>query len=223
MVGNWDGYAVEWARLHGGFDPRRAGPAVRRWLHSAYTMGSVLARVGIPPAAVTGAGVALSASAPVLAGQSTGRLVLAAVFVLLSAVADSVDGAVAVISGRTSRLGYLYDSLADRISEACWLVAFWVVGASAPLVVLVGAVCWLHEYVRARAAAAGMREIGVVTIGERPTRVVLAVTGLLLAGASGLVQSDLPAGVITVMSAIWLTLALFGLAQLLAAVRHALR
>jgi phosphatidylglycerophosphate synthase len=223
MVGNWDGYAVEWARLHGGFDPRRAGPAVRRWLRSAYAMGSALARVGVPPAAVTGAGVLLSASVPVLAGQSTGRLVLAAVFVLLSAVADSVDGAVAVISGRTSRLGYLYDSLADRVSEACWLVAFWVVGAAAPLVVLVGAVCWLHEYVRARAAAAGMREIGVVTVGERPTRVVLAVAGLLLAGAGGLVQHDLPAGVITVVSAIWLTLAVFGLAQLLAAVSRALR
>jgi phosphatidylglycerophosphate synthase len=220
MVGNWDGYAVEWARLHGGFDPRRAGPAVRRWLRSAYAMGSALARVGVPPAAVTGAGVLLSASVPVLAGQSTGRLGLAAVFVLL---ADSVDGAVAVISGRTSRLGYLYDSLADRVSEACWLVAFWVVGAAAPLVVLVGAVCWLHEYVRARAAAAGMREIGVVTVGERPTRVVLAVAGLLLAGAGGLVQHDLPAGVITVVSAIWLTLAVFGLAQLLAAVSRALR
>lgn len=219
-MGNWNGYAVAWSQLHGGFDPRRAGPAVRGWLRAAYGVGAVLARAGIPPAAVTLAGLVTSASVPVLAGQSTGRLALAAVFVVLSAMADSVDGAVAVLSGRASRLGYVYDSVVDRIGEACWLAAFWVVGAPAPLVVLIGAVCWLHEYVRARAAVAGMTEIGAVTVGERPTRVVLAAGGLLLAGVAGTVQADLPAGTITVVAALWLVLAVFGAAQLLATVNR---
>lgn len=223
MVGNWNGYAVAWSRLHGGFDPRRAGPAVRGWLRTAYEVGAVLARAGIPPAAVTLAGLVASVSVPVLAGQSASRLALAALFVVLSALADSVDGAVAVVSGRTSRLGYVYDSVADRVGEACWLAAFWVVGAPAPLVVVLGAACWLHEYVRARATAAGMTEIGVVTVGERPTRVGAAAGGLLLAGAAGTVQQDLPAGTITVVAALWLTLAAFGLAQLLTAVHRTLR
>ncbi|MEJ3743695.1 CDP-alcohol phosphatidyltransferase family protein [Actinomycetes bacterium KLBMP 9797] len=221
-MGNWNGYAVAWSQLHGGFDPRHAGPAVRGWMRAAYRVGAVLARAGIPPAAVTLVGLLTSVSVPVLASQSAGRLALAAVFVVLSAMADSVDGAVAVVSGRASRLGYVYDSVADRIGEACWLAAFWVVGAPAPLVVLLGAACWLHEYLRARATAAGMTEIGAVTVGERPTRVALAAGGLLLAGAAGTLQPDLPAGTITVVAALWLTLALFGLTQLLTTINRVL-
>ncbi len=141
---------------------------------------------------------------------------------LLASVADSVDGAVAVATGRTTRLGYVYDSLADRIGEAAWLVAFWLVGAPGALVAAGGALSWLHEYVRARAVAAGMREIGAVTVGERPTRVCVAVAGLLLAGLSGLVEVDLAAGTITMATAVWVLLAAFGLGQLLSAVRRAL-
>jgi phosphatidylglycerophosphate synthase len=217
-VADWDGYAAAWARLHGGFDPRRAGPAARCWLRMAYAIGAALARVGVPPAAVTLAGLVLSVSVPLLAD----RPALAAVFVLFSAVADSVDGAVAVVAGRATRLGYLYDSLADRVGEGCWLAALWLIGAPGPLVVAAGALSWLHEYVRARVVAVGVREIGVVTVGERPTRVSVAFVGLLLAGGSGAIQSDLPAGTVTVVAAVWLLLALVGLLQLLATIHRRL-
>jgi CDP-diacylglycerol--glycerol-3-phosphate 3-phosphatidyltransferase len=216
---SWDEYAVGWARLHGGFDPRKAGPLVRGWLRVSYVIGSGLARVGIPPGGVTFAGLVLSVSVPLLAD----RPALAAVFVLLAAMADSADGATAVVSGRATRLGYLYDSLADRLGEAAWLAAFWLVGAPGTLVVTAGGLSWLHEYVRARVTAAGMRDIGVVTVGERPTRVSIAFVGLLLAGAAALVQADLPAGTITVVTAVWVLLALVGLLQLLAAFHRALR
>lgn len=216
---SWDEYAVGWARLHGGFDPRKAGPLVRGWLRVAYVIGSGLARAGVAPAAVTFAGLVLCVCVPLLAD----RPALAAVFVLLAAMADSADGATAVVSGRATRLGYLYDSLADRLGEAAWLVAFWLVGAPGTLVVAAGAMSWLHEYVRARVTAAGMRDIGVVTVGERPTRVSIAFVGLLLAGAVKLVQSDLPAGTITVVTAVWVLLSLVGLLQLLAAFHRALR
>jgi hypothetical protein len=101
-------------------------------------------------------------------------------------------------------------------------VAFWLVGAPGALVAAGGALSWLHEYVRARAVAAGMREIGAVTVGERPTRVCVAVAGLLLAGLSGLIEVDLAAGTITMATAVWVLLAAFGLGQLLSAVRRAL-
>lgn len=216
---SWDEYAVEWARLHGGFDPRKAGPLVRGWLRVAYVIGSWLARAGVSPATVTFGGLVLCACVPLLAD----RPALAAVFVLLAGMADSADGATAVASGRATRLGYLYDSLADRLGEAAWLVAFWLVGAPGTLVVAGGALSWLHEYVRARVTAAGMRDIGVVTVGERPTRVSIAFVGLLLAGLANLVQDDLPAGTITVVTAVWVLLALVGLLQLLAAFHRALR
>ncbi|MEH0937549.1 CDP-alcohol phosphatidyltransferase family protein [Micromonospora psammae] len=218
----WDEYATAWARLHGGFDPRVAAPVVRAWLRFAYHLGYILGRLRIAPTAVTVAGVLLCFCVPLFAVRSPNGPIIGALFVLLASVADSVDGAVAVATGRTSRLGYVYDSVADRLGEIAWLVAFWLVGAPGALVVAGGALSWLHEYVRARAVAAGMREIGAVTVGERPTRVCVALVGLLLAGLTGLIDPDLAAGTITMATAVWVLLAGFGLGQLLSTVRRAL-
>ena len=111
-----------WAALHGGFDPRLATPVVRGWLRLAYVVGLVLGRLRVRPTAVTVAGLVLSAAVPLVArAGGPWACSSAPCWSLLAAVADSVDGAVAVITGRTSRLGYVYDSLADRLGEAAWL------------------------------------------------------------------------------------------------------
>jgi CDP-diacylglycerol--glycerol-3-phosphate 3-phosphatidyltransferase len=60
-----------------------------------------------------------------------------------------------------------------------------------------------------------MSDIGTVTIAERPTRILIAVFGLLLA--------SLDPRVPTATLAIALAVSLIGLAQLLAAVRRSLR
>ncbi|GII22036.1 CDP-alcohol phosphatidyltransferase family protein [Planosporangium mesophilum] len=208
----WDEYALAWRELHGGYDPRTGSVFVRGWLRFAYTVARIAVRGGATPAVVTGVGVALSLGVPVAA-----RLpLLAAALVALSAVADSVDGAVAVLTGRASRAGYVYDSLADRVSEACWLVALWLLGAPGWLLLCCGGLSWLHEYVRARAAVAGMSEVGVVTVAERPTRVIFAVAGLVVAAFA-------PPGAVTVVVGVWTVLAAVGLGQLLVAVRARLR
>ncbi|MEV0810172.1 CDP-alcohol phosphatidyltransferase family protein [Micromonospora sp. NPDC050200] len=225
MVGTqlkWDDYATAWARLHGGFDPRAAAPVVRAWLRFAYHLGYILGRLRVSPTAVTVAGVLLCLCVPLFSVRSVDGPIIGALFVLLASVADSVDGAVAVATNRSTRLGYVYDSVADRLGEIAWLTAFWLVGAPGALVVAGGALSWLHEYVRARAVAAGMRDIGAVTVGERPTRVCVALVGLLLAGLTGLVDADLAAGTITMAAAVWVLLAGFGLGQLLSTVRRAL-
>ena len=79
---------------------------------------------------------------------------------------------------------------------------------------------WLHEYVRARATAAGMPDIGAVTVGERPTRVSVAISGLLVGGVAGFVHGDWAVIVVVVAAAAWLALAVIGLGQLIAAVRR---
>ncbi|MEV4755470.1 CDP-alcohol phosphatidyltransferase family protein [Micromonospora sp. NPDC049559] len=220
---NWDEYAVAWARLHGGFDPRLATPTVAGWLRMSYRVGALLGRLRISPSAVTLVGVLFCLGVPAsILWASDGPLV-AAIFVLLAAVADSVDGALAIATRRSTRLGYVYDSLADRVGEALWLAAFWLVGAPGGLVVAAGALAWLHEYVRARSVSAGMREIGAVTVGERPARVMITIFGLVAAGIAGSIQADLSAGTITVVTAIWVLLAAFGFGQLLAVVRRSLR
>jgi hypothetical protein len=90
------------------------------------------------------------------------------------------------------------------------------------LVVAAGAVSWLHEYVRARATASGMSDIGAVTVGERPTRVSIAISALLIGGLAGYVHESWAATVLTVGAAAWLALAVVGLAQLGVAVRRQL-
>lgn len=225
MVGTalrWDDYATAWARLHGGFDPRTAAPVVRGWLRLAYQIGYLLGRLRVTPTAVTVVGVLLCFGVPLVAVRPVDGPFLGALLVLVASVADSVDGAVAVVTGRTTRLGYLYDSLADRLGEVAWLLAFWLLGAPGALVVVCGALSWLHEYVRARAVAAGMHEIGAVTVGERPIRVSVALVGLFVAGLTGLIRPELTAGTITLATAVWVLLAGFGLGQLLAAVRRVL-
>jgi CDP-diacylglycerol--glycerol-3-phosphate 3-phosphatidyltransferase len=212
----WDDYAGAWSRLHGGFDPREANFLVRGWVRIAYAVGSWLGRHRVGPMAVTTAGLLICFLVPasVVLLDRPG-IFLAAVLVLVAALADGLDGAVAVLTGRTTRLGYVYDSVADRLGELAWLVAFWLAGAPGWLVVTAGAASWLQEYARARATAAGMSEIGVVTVAERPTRVLVAIFGLLAAFAH--------APLITAATAVWLALTAVAGLQLLIAIRRALR
>lgn len=218
----WQEYARAWSVLHGGFDPETAAPLIRGWVRLAYRGGSLLARLGVTPGAVTLAGLLLCAVVPVAARLGPAGLIAAAFVVLAAGFADSFDGAVAVITGRASRSGYVLDSVADRVGEAAWLVAFWLAGAPGWLAVTAGAVSWLHEYVRARATAAGMPDIGAVTVGERPTRVSVAISGLLVGGVAELVHPGWGGIVVTAAAAVWLALAVIGLAQLAAVTRRAL-
>jgi CDP-diacylglycerol--glycerol-3-phosphate 3-phosphatidyltransferase len=207
---NWGSYLDRWSALHGGYDPRRSSVLVRGWLRLAYQTARLLAGRRVGPNAATAAGVLLSAAVPVLAKTSP---VAAAGLVALSALADTVDGALALVSGRASRLGELYDHVADRLGEVCWLVAFWLVGAPAWLVLVCGGLTFLHEYVRARAAVAGMPGIGVVTVAERPTRVVVAAFGL---AATAVVPAA------TVAVAVWTAFGGVGLVQLFVVVNRRL-
>ena len=216
----WDEYAAEWSALHGGYDPSRSSRVVRGWLRLAYAGGRTLGRLGVGPTAVTAAGLLICLGVPLVAASGPAGLLAGAALVLVAGVADGLDGAVAVVTKRVSRLGYMYDSLADRLGEAAWLVAFWLAGAPGPLVVVAGAASWLHEYIRARAAGAGMPGVGVVTVAERPTRVSVALVGLLAGGAAGLVRSDLTDDAVTAAAVVWLLFAAVGLVQLLARVRR---
>jgi len=229
----WAEFAAAWSALHGGFDPETASPLVRGWVRLAYRGGSLLGRLRVGPGAVTAVGLLLSAAVPFAAmigragplstGPLSAGLLLGGFLVLLASVADGLDGAVAVVSGTVTRLGYVYDSVADRLGEVAWLAAFWVAGAPAWLVVAGGGVSWLHEYVRARATAGGMADIGAVTVGERPTRVSIAVSALVIGGVAGFAHPDWEVRAIVVGAAVWLALAVIGLGQLGIAVRRELR
>jgi CDP-diacylglycerol--glycerol-3-phosphate 3-phosphatidyltransferase len=198
----------------------RDSPSLRAWRRLAYAVAVPLVRIRARPLMITVVGLLASLAVPLVV---SGAPLAAAGLVLLSALAAAVGGTLAEIGARSSRIGAVYGAVADRIAEACWLAALWRLGAPAWVPATGWVVCWLHEYVRARAALAGMPQAAASTVAERPTRVVVAVLGLALAGILAPLDRELIAGTATAAGAIFTLLALTGLVQLLVVVRQALR
>jgi CDP-diacylglycerol--glycerol-3-phosphate 3-phosphatidyltransferase len=213
-----EAYFDRWAALHGGYDPR-GSTLTRLWLTLAHTLARPLAALRVPPDLVTVAGALVSALAVWPAWLGGRWVLLAAVVVALSGVVDNLDGAVAVMTGRTTRWGFVLDSVVDRVSDVLYLLALWVVGAPGWLVVLGGTLMGLQEYTRARAGNAGMSEIGVVTVSERPTRVIM--TAMFLLGA-GIYVAAAPTWALAGALA-WCVASAVGFGQLMVVVRRRLR
>ena len=210
-------YLAEWSRWHGGTDPGASG-LVRGWLSLAYALARPLARV--PPLAATAAGLVVTAAGVVAAAAGGWWLVAAGGLTGLSGLLDSLDGVLAISTGRASRRGFVLDSAVDRLTEAGYAAALWLAGAPGPLAAAFGALCWLPDYLRARAGQAGVTETGVLSVWERPTRVAL--TGFTLGGA-GLVTALVPAApVVTAGAAAGCVLGVVGVTQLGVSLRRAL-
>jgi archaetidylinositol phosphate synthase len=198
-------YLAAWSRWHGG--ARTDSALVRGWLSLAYTLARPLA--GLWPPAVTALGLVVAAAAVVPAAVGGPWLVLAGVLVGLSGLLDSLDGAVAIGTGRASARGFVLDSAVDRLTEAAYAAALWAAGAPGWLAVAFGSLCWLPDYLRARAGQAGVDRTGPISVWERPTRVALA--GMSLGGAGVVAWS---AAVVTAGAGAGAVLGLVATAQL---------
>lgn len=188
------------------------------WLTVVHALARPLARRRVSPDLVTAFGLLVAACAAWVAYAGDAWLWAAVLLILLSGVLDNLDGAVAVLSDRTTAWGHVLDSVVDRCCDTLYLVALWAVGAPVAVCVAGGFAMGLAEYVRARAAGAGMAEVGVVTVFERPTRVLVAAAFVL--GAA--VFPGSAEGWVTAGAWLWLGLATIGLVQILVAVRRRL-
>lgn len=205
-----------WAALHGAPEP--AG-VVRWWLSLVHVLSLPLARAGVAPTTLTAVGLLLPLLAlPAAAAGGRWALVVPAV-VAVSGVVDSLDGGVAVLRGRTSSWGAVADALADRVADALALAALWLLGAPGPVVVAAGGLAALAEYARARGGAAGVQDVGVVTLGERPTRVLVVAATALVAG----LRPEQAGAWASTGAWAALAVALVALAQLLPVLRRQLR
>lgn len=209
-------YLRTWSQLHGGADP--SGRLVGGWLTLVHAVAAPLARMRVPPDVVTLLGLGVALCAPFAAGRGGAGLLAAALIVALSGLIDSLDGAVAVMTGRVTRWGAVLDAVADRVSDAAFVAALWAAGAPAPACVAAVLIGWLQEYARARAGAAGLTEVTILTVNERPTRVV-AVAMFLLATYA---RPDDDPGWATLGSWALVGIGAVGLVQLLVAVRRRL-
>lgn len=177
------GYLEGWSRRHGGFDPRQSR-WVLGWLSLTYRLARPLAARGVAPDALTAAGLLLGGAVAGLALAGGRWALAAAAAVVLSSVLDGLDGAVATLRGSTRPWGAVLDSVVDRCTDLLYLGALWLLGAPGVLCAAAGALTLLHESSRASAAAAGMTGIGVITVWERPSRVIVVAMTMAAAGAA---------------------------------------
>ncbi len=208
-------YFAQWSTLHGGARPTGV---VGGWLTLVHVVARPLVKLRVPPDVVTILGLLIALGAPWLASLGRGGVLAAALIVALSGLFDSLDGAVAVMTGRTSTWGAVLDAVSDRVSDAAFVAALWVVGAPAGMCVAALLLCWLQEYTRARAGAAGMTEVGVLTVNERPTRVIVVAMFLLASAAR---PADDPNWA-TLGAGLLVVLGVVGLVHLLVVVRRRL-
>jgi CDP-diacylglycerol--glycerol-3-phosphate 3-phosphatidyltransferase len=205
-------YFERWAVLHGGLDPRTSIP-VQAWLTITYALSRPLVAVRMSPNAVTLLGMFVALSVPYWV--VTDRLLLAGVVALLAGIIDNLDGAVAIMTGRSSDFGYVLDSVADRVGDVALLVGLGLAASNPWPAVAAALLAFLQEYTRARAAGVGFTEIGVISLSERPTRVLIAGMFLIATATSGQVWA-------TIGGWTALLVALFGFGQVLWAVRSRL-
>lgn len=157
----------KWSDLHGGAEIQGA---VALWLNISYFVARFLAFLRFTPNAITTVG--LLASIGIYFTSYTSQLIALVVFTL---ICDGVDGSLAIYRDRASKLGELYDSIADRIVEAMWLMGATFVGVPVRWAIAIWVLAATQEYARARLASLGYSEIGVVTPAERPIRALFVV------------------------------------------------
>lgn len=206
-------YLAQWSALHGGVRPEGL---VGAWLRLAHLLVRPLAALRVPPWSVSLTGVALAALAIWPAATLPA---LAALLIGLSGLCDGLDGTLALVTGRVSRLGSVLDAVCDRVVDLCLAFALWLTGAPAWLALACGVLAFGHEYLRASARVAGLSGVGVISVAERPSRLVVTAMFLLAAGTP---LRD-AAWWATAGALVLVVLGVAGLVQLSIAVTRALR
>ncbi len=160
-------FRKRWSELHGGVEIQGV---IKGWLTISFAIARVLNFFRITPNIVTTVG--LLASVLIYFTSYTSQLIALVIF---SLICDGVDGSLAIYGDRTSKFGELYDSIADRLSEAFWLMGATFVGVPVRWAIAIWVLGATQEYARARLASLGYTEIGVVTPTERPVRAIFVI------------------------------------------------
>jgi CDP-diacylglycerol--glycerol-3-phosphate 3-phosphatidyltransferase len=145
-------------------------------------VGDGLRRTGLTPDHLTVVGLVVGAGAALAIGA--GELRIGLVLVILAALPDLLDGALARASGASSQRGAFFDSTVDRLTDAlllggiAWHLASTESAHMAILPFAVMAVSSLISYQRAKAESLGLEAKGGLM--ERAERIVLLCLGLLI-------------------------------------------
>jgi CDP-diacylglycerol--glycerol-3-phosphate 3-phosphatidyltransferase len=156
-----------------------------RWRSSFETgmrpVGAQIRRTGVTANHLTTAGLVMAAAASLTIAQ--GYLRMGLLLLVLTALPDVLDGAVAKASGTASPRGAFFDSVVDRVSDAlllggvAWYLASTQSGRVAVLPLAVLAASLLVSYERAKAESLGFDARGGLM--ERAERLAALAIGLL--------------------------------------------
>ena len=144
-------------------------------------VGEQLRRTKLSPDHLTLIGLIVACGAAVAIGL--GALRLGLLLVVLAALPDLLDGALAKASNQSSQRGAFFDSTIDRVTDAvllggvAWFLASQRGEHAAVLPFAVMAVSSLISYQRAKAEALGLTAKGGLM--ERAERIILLCVGLL--------------------------------------------
>lgn len=144
-------------------------------------LGDTLRRTKISPDHLTIAGMVIACAAAVAIGA--GYLSLGLLLVILAALPDLLDGALAKASNTSSQRGAFFDSVVDRVTDALLFggVAWYFASQESPhLAILPFAVSGLSSvisYERAKAESLGLTAKGGIM--ERAERIICLCLGLL--------------------------------------------
>jgi len=155
-------FFTKWSALHGSADIKGI---VKAWLRISFASAKLASVLRITPNLLTALGVAF-AIAMAIRPLSLWTIPL----LVLSLYADGIDGSVAIYRNRSSKLGAVLDSAADRLSEALWFYVAYRIGAPAWVVLTTYIMASTQEYARARLVGLGVSEVGIITPAERPVR-----------------------------------------------------
>jgi CDP-diacylglycerol---glycerol-3-phosphate 3-phosphatidyltransferase len=155
-------------------------------------LAAAMARAGLTPNALTLIGFAVAVLGAVL--LALGLWLLGGVVATVAAAFDMLDGAVARLTGTTSRLGAFLDSTFDRWAEGVVYLGI-VAGAMSvghePAVWLATAAlvsAFMVSYTRARAESLGFSSgtgMAAVGLAPREVRTVILAVGLIGGGLLG--------------------------------------
>ena len=143
-------------------------------------VGALLRRTGVSADQLTVLGLVLAVGAAVAVGA--GQFLIGLALVVLAAVPDLLDGALAKASDSSSQRGAFFDSTVDRVTDSLLfggLVWYYASGPNPRLAVLpfaVAALAQLISYQRAKAESLGLDAKGGLM--ERAERIVVLCIGL---------------------------------------------
>ena len=144
-------------------------------------VGQLLRRTGMSPDHLTILGIlfAIAASFSIAQGALRGGLIL----VILAALPDMLDGALAKAAGSASQRGAFFDSVVDRVTDSLLFggVAWFFASEKSPHLALlpmaIMGVSSLISYERAKAESLGLYAKGGLM--ERAERIIVLCVGLL--------------------------------------------